>query len=92
MYEKYEAPVRPEDVLPAGVDSAVINGTSVRKGSIMAFVTNVKALDGLTAGTPDHDAVIRQIRQLAPAVRAIGMLDVFAPRSPELARLLDEVA
>ncbi|MEE4546142.1 hypothetical protein V2S66_29770 [Streptomyces sp. V4-01] len=84
--------VRPEDVLPAGVDSTVINGVTVRKGFVTALVANAKALDGQTPGSRDHDDLVAEIRQLVPGLRAIGLLDVFSPRSPELARIIEETA
>ncbi|MFE1774272.1 hypothetical protein [Streptomyces sp. NPDC059008] len=84
--------VRPEDVLPEGVDSTAINGLTVRKGSVAAFVANALRLDDLTEGTPEHAAVVTQLRELAPALRTIGLLDVFRPRSPVVERILAEVA
>lgn len=84
--------VRPEDVLPEGIDSTAINGLTVRKGSVAAFVANALRLDDLTEGTPEHAAVVTQMRELAPALRTIGLLDVFRPRSAEVERILDEVA
>lgn len=84
--------VRPEDVLPEGVDSTAINGLTVRKGSVAAFVANALQLDDLAEGTPEHAAIVTQMRELAPALRTIGLLDVFQPRSPAVERILAEVA
>jgi hypothetical protein len=84
--------VRPEDVLPEGIDSTAINGLTVRKGSVAAFVANALRLDDLTEGTPEYAALVTQMRELAPALRAIGLLDVFRPRSPAVERILAEAA
>ncbi|MEU5438328.1 hypothetical protein AB0G73_33940 [Streptomyces sp. NPDC020719] len=84
--------VRPEDVLPEGIDSTAINGLTVRKGSVAAFVANALRLEDLTEGTPEHTAVVTQMRELAPALRTIGLLDVFEPRSPAVERILAEAA
>lgn len=84
--------VRPEDVLPEGVDSTAINGLTVRKGSVAAFVANALRLDDLTEGTPEYAALVAQMRELAPALRTIGLLDVFRPRSPAVESILAEAA
>jgi len=55
-----------------------------------AFIANTKALNELADGTPERDAVLAQLRTLAPGLRAVGVLDVFIPRSPEIAVLLAE--
>lgn len=81
-------PVRPEDVLPAGVDRTVINGVGVRKGSVAAFVANAKQLEHLDSGTPEYDEVAAHLTSLLPALRAVGVLDVFVPRSEKLAGLI----
>jgi len=82
--------VRPEDVLPDELDVGTMNGVSVRKGSIGAFVANVKLLDGLDPTDQGYQEVVDQLRALIPAVRAVGVFDVLAPRSPMLAEIIAE--
>ncbi|MFF8902435.1 hypothetical protein ACF082_33745 [Streptomyces lydicus] len=84
--------VRPEDVLPEGIDSTAMNGLTVRKGSVAAFVANALRLDELTEGTPEYAALVAQMRELAPALRAIGLNNVFRPRSPAVERILADAA
>jgi hypothetical protein len=83
-----EQPVRPEDLLPAGVDSGVINGTEVRKGSVAAFVANAKRLETVDPAADEYAALVSQLRALKPALQAVGLLDVFAPRSARVAEIL----
>ncbi|GAA1715419.1 hypothetical protein [Streptomyces yatensis] len=90
--QPHQPVVRPEDVLPAGVDSTAINGKTVRKGSVAAFVSNAIRLNDLTEGTPEYTAVVAQMRELTPALRTIGLFEVFQPLSPEVERILSEVA
>lgn len=80
--------VRPEDILPAGAEHAAIGGVEVRKGSVAAFVANAKNLATLEPGTPEHGAVVAQLQALAPLLAAVGVLDIFEPRSPELRRII----
>lgn len=87
---KSTQPIRPEDVLPGGADDASFGGVTARKGTVAAFVANAKLLDDLPVGSPEREAVLAQLRELAPALRAVGVLDVFTPRSPEVAALVAE--
>jgi len=82
--------VRPSDVLPDDLDVGIMNGVSVRKGTIGAFVANVKLLEGLDPSDPGYREVVDQLRALVPAVRAVGVFDVLAPRSPVLAEIIAE--
>jgi hypothetical protein len=83
--------VRPEDVLADEVNSATLNGTEVRKGSIAAFIVNAKILESLAPTDPVYSEVEAQLRALVPAVRAVGVLDVFAPRTAAVAALIGKV-
>jgi hypothetical protein len=83
------AAVRPEDLLPAGAESGVINGVEVRKGSVAAFLANAKLLDTVAPDSPEEAEVEAEIKALAPKLKALGMLEVFSIRSPRLAQLID---
>jgi hypothetical protein len=86
------APIRPEDVLSDQADTASFGDTTVRKGTVAAFVANAKLIDELAEGSPEWDAVLEQLRRLLPGLRAVGVLDVFAPRSATIAALVEEDA
>ncbi len=77
-------------MLPDDADDASFAGVTARKGTVAAFVANAKLLDDLPAGSPEREAVLAQLRALAPVLRAVGVLDVFTPRSPEVAVLVAE--
>ncbi|MGW7575692.1 hypothetical protein [Streptomyces sp. NPDC054765] len=81
-------PVTPQDVLADGQEVAEFNGVFVRKGSIAAFIGNAKALDDLEPGTPEHEAVAQQIRDLKPGLDALGLFDVVEIKNPDVAALL----
>jgi len=84
------SPIRPEDVLPDGVETATVGGREVRKGTVAAFVANAKRLETLSPNHPDYPAVRQQLQDLVPALQAVGVLDVFTPRSFTIAALVDE--
>jgi hypothetical protein len=81
-------PIRPEDVLADGVETTNVDGLDVRKGTVAAFVANARKLAQLEPGDAGRDALEGQLRALAPALRAVGLLEVFAPRSPVVAAIL----
>jgi hypothetical protein len=82
--------VRPEDVLSDEENTGMMNGLAVRKGSVAAFIANVKILESLAPTDPGYPEVEAQLRALAPAVRAVGVFDVFAPRSTTIAAIVGE--
>ncbi|MDT8915514.1 hypothetical protein [Amycolatopsis sp. PS_44_ISF1] len=81
-------PIRPEDVLPDGVDRTTIGGREVRKGAVAAFVANVRQLDQAEPGSTDRQQIVEQLKELVPTLRAVGVLDVFQPRSAAVAEII----
>lgn len=65
--------VRPENVLPDGVDSTTINGKIVRKGTIAAFLANTDILENINASEQQKREAINTMKELAPAVISIGL-------------------
>jgi hypothetical protein len=84
-------PVRPEDVLPDGVEGTEFGGEYVRKGSVAAFVGNVRALAEVEPSSAQWAAIVAQLRELKPALARIGVLDVFEIRDPEVRSLVDDL-
>ncbi|ASU85587.1 hypothetical protein CDO52_24775 [Nocardiopsis gilva YIM 90087] len=84
--------VRPEEILPDGDDHTVLDGLTVRKGTVAAFVANVKALDGVEEGSAEWKMLADRIRELVPGVRAVGLFDVLTPKSPQLRNIIDEAS
>jgi len=73
-----------QDILPDNVNEVQINGTTIRKGSVGAFLANVAAFGDPALTGPDRDAVLSDIAAALPALRALGLFDVLEIRSPEL--------
>ncbi len=65
--------VKPEDILPDGIDSTILNGRVVRKGSIAAFLANLEILENPNATEQQKQNAIDTMRDLAPAVITIGL-------------------
>ncbi|MEU4375150.1 hypothetical protein [Pseudonocardia alni] len=80
--------VDPEDVLPDGAGYAELGGAQVRKGTVAAFVATARSLEALPAGDPAEAGLAAHLRDLLPDLRAVGVLEVFAPRSARLRAVL----
>ncbi|TWS26166.1 hypothetical protein FK268_02670 [Tsukamurella sputi] len=81
--------VRPEDVLPDDQSTADFGGTPLRKGTVAAFVRNAQSLEAAREGSPEADELVAALTAAVPQLRAIGVLDVFAPVSPRLRAVVD---
>lgn len=65
--------LRPEDILPNGVDNTTINGKTIRKGTIAAFLANIDCLENANASGQQRQEAINIMKELAPAVVSIGL-------------------
>ena len=78
-------------MLEDGQDTRIVNGIQIRKGSLGAFVVNARRLDAYPVGSAGRGEILDQLRALAPAVRALGLLEVFEPRSEVLRQVFAEL-
>ena len=81
--------MRPEDVLPDDVNRGEINGVSVRKGSVGAFLANARILADPAASAQDRAIAERDLVALLPGMPALGLFDVFAIRDERLRALVE---
>ncbi|MGJ7504092.1 hypothetical protein ACSFBF_27305 [Variovorax sp. ZT5P49] len=81
--------MKAQDVLPDGADFTVVNGRTLRKGSVGAFLANVRILEDAGTSAANRQAAEQDLVSLIPALDALGLFDVFELRSPSLR---DEVA
>jgi hypothetical protein len=80
--------MRAEDLLPDHLDQGQFNGVTVRKGTVGAFLVNARIwCDPATLGEQRLLAE-QDMLQALPALKALGLFEVFQVRDPELARLL----
>ena len=76
--------MRAEDVLPDHVNQADVDGVTVRKGTVAAFLHNARCWSD-PLGTPElRAAAQRDIGDALPALRALGLFDVLDIRDPAL--------
>ena len=65
--------IRPEDILPDEINSAEIAGVQVRKGTVAAVLANADILTSEDSTQQDKDNALSLIKELAPAIVAIGL-------------------
>ncbi|KAF1047607.1 MAG: hypothetical protein GAK35_00612 [Herbaspirillum frisingense] len=81
--------MRAEDLLPDDQTYVERNGVTIRKGSVGAFLANAKVWCDSSAEAGERLVAERHIAEVVPALRALGLFDVFAIRDPALQQLID---
>lgn len=82
--------MRAEDVLADDTNEATFDGVTVRKGTVGAFLANVRVWSNSGASEDDQLLAEREIIQSLPALKAIGLFDVFEPKDSRLRELIDK--
>lgn len=84
--------VKPEDVLADGVDTTHINGKTIRKGTVAAFLANIEIMEDGNASEQIRQGATNMIKELAPAIVTLGLHKHVLFRNPQIEQiLLDEV-
>ncbi|TPW27784.1 hypothetical protein FJU11_10820 [Pararhizobium mangrovi] len=84
-----QAPQRPEDVLPDGIDRIKIDGVAIRKGTVAAFVRNAIEWRNPATDGAHRQTLEREMTEAMPALRALGLFEVFDLRDQHLNTALD---
>ncbi|HHF7372544.1 hypothetical protein [Legionella bozemanae] len=80
--------IRPEDILPDGVDSTSINGKIVRKGTIAAFLANVEVFEKQDGTEQQKQEAMKAMKELAPEVIAVGLHRYVVFKNREIEQIL----
>jgi hypothetical protein len=65
--------IKPDDILADNESFVELNGVTVRKGSIAAFLKNVDLFEDETSTDSQKEAALAMIKELAPAVIVSGL-------------------
>jgi hypothetical protein len=76
--------MKAQDIIPDAQDFTVIDGHTVRKGSVGAFLANVRILEDAGASAEQKQSARQDLHALVPTLDALGLFDVFELRSPGL--------
>lgn len=76
--------MRAQQILPDDVDHAEVNGMTIRKGTVAAFLANARVwCDPHASGSARAEAETDMADAL-PVLRALGLFDVFEIRDVSL--------
>jgi hypothetical protein len=84
--------MKAEQLLPDHVNSGEFNGITVRKGTIGAFLINVKTLEKPETSAALREEVLAEMREAIPALYALGLIDVFEARDPAIRAMIEQYA
>lgn len=87
--DKDPAPISPQDILPDGVEQTELAGITFRMGTIAAFVANARLWSNPATEASARAKIEQAMIQALPALRVLGVLDVFVPRDERLKALVE---
>lgn len=65
--------IKPDDILADTEDFVELNGLTVRKGSIAAFLKNIDLFEDSNSTEAQKAEALKMIKELAPAIIASGL-------------------
>lgn len=82
--------MKAHEMLPDGQNTVRVDGVTVRKGSVGAFLASWRICRDETRPAAEREAAKADLLALLPALRALGLFEALAPRDPELRRWIEE--
>jgi len=82
--------IRPEDILPNGIDTTSINGKVLRKGTVAAFLANVDIFENDTASESQKQNAMSMLIELAPAIITVGLHKHVIFKNSQVEKILIE--
>ncbi|MEE2468694.1 hypothetical protein [Pseudomonas aeruginosa] len=80
--------MKAEDILPDRQDRIRLGGVEIRKGSVGAFIANARLLLEEKLPVAQRRQAEEDLRALLPAIRALGLLELFELRDARLRTLV----
>ncbi|MDH0864705.1 hypothetical protein [Mitsuaria sp. GD03876] len=81
--------MKAQDMLPDGQNQIERNGTTIRKGTVGAFLVNAKVWGDPAAAAGHRAQAEHDIVEAIPALRELGLFDVLDLRDARLKALVD---
>lgn len=83
-------PIKPENILADGQDTAELNGRTVRKGTVAAALANLDILQSPISTAEEKIAAKNMIIELAPDLIAIGLHQHLTWKNPEIEKIIQD--
>ncbi|SAL42324.1 preprotein translocase subunit SecD [Caballeronia sordidicola] len=81
--------MRAEDILPDHINQADIGGTTIRKGTVAAFLANARVWTNSETSASARAEAETDMLEALPALRAVGLFDVLDIRDTALRNWVD---
>lgn len=81
--------MRAEALLPDDLNQGEFNGTTVRKGTVGAFLINARVLADAGASDEQRQRAEQDIIEALPALRALGLFEILQVRDKHLRGLCE---
>jgi len=69
--------MKAEDILPDHINTTTIDGLTIRKGTVAAFVVNAKTYLNPDSSPDERAQAKAAALEAVPALQALGIFDVF---------------
>ena len=84
--------MRADDMLKDEEHNRDFGGVNVRKGTIAAFIANVRVMTDPDAASDEISTARADIVSAVPALRAVGLLEVMSIKDERVRALVESVA
>ena len=81
--------MKADQILPDAVDQVDLRGTTIRKGTVAAFLLNARVWCDINASEQARAEATADIVEALPALRALGLFDVLEIRDTSLRAWID---
>ncbi|WP_175921273.1 hypothetical protein [Burkholderia latens] len=81
--------MRAEQMLSDDADRVAVGGTTIRKGTVGAFIANARVLADPGAPAAERATAEADVIDALPALRALGLFEVLEVRDAALRAWLD---
>lgn len=81
--------MRAEDLLPDEINQGQFNGTTVRKGTVGAFLINARVLADPQSSDEQRRSAEQDVVEALPALRALGLFEILQVRDQHLRQLCE---
>jgi len=72
--------MRADELLPDAINETTLNGVTVRKGTVGAFLVNARTLSNPAASLEARAAAQRDVLEALPAMHALGLFETLEIR------------
>lgn len=81
--------VKPEDILAEDQNYLEKDGLKLRKGSVAAFLANIKIVEDRSASEPQKQQAWAALQELVPTLKALGIPEFVVFKNSKVQALFD---